>query len=240
MLLLVLDLEKVSVNDIMVLCNEIVGIDINDDWKFIVCQLIYFLYGCIVFYCDLLDDVISMLCVCEVYCLMMEKKEFIKEIMLWVVDEIYFVLEGMLFSIQLVKFQCNKKKVGLVVDEYGDIQGLVIVEDIFEEIVGDFIIFMLFILVEEVILFNDGMVIIDGSVNVCEINKVFNWYLLEDEVCIVNGIIFEVLEEILVLGICVCIEQYDIDIFDVQDNMIKQVKVMLVKLLCESVVEQCQ
>lgn len=83
---------------------------------------------------------------------MLEKKEFIKEIMLCVVDEIYFVLEGMLFSMQLVKFQCNKKKVGLVVNEYGDIQGLVMVEDILEEIVGDFIMLMLLIFVEEVML----------------------------------------------------------------------------------------
>lgn len=57
--------------------------------------------------------------------------------------------------------------------------------------------------------------IIDGIVNVWEINKVFNWYLLEDDVCMVNGVIFEVLEEIFVVGTCVCIGEYDIDIFDV-------------------------
>jgi Mg2+/Co2+ transporter CorB len=78
-------------------------------------------------------------------------------------------------------------------------------------------------------------VIIDGSANVREINKAFNWHLPEDEARTVNGIILEALEEIPVPG--TRIEQYDIDILDVQDNMIKQVKVMPVKPLRESVAE---
>ncbi|MDU2544104.1 MAG: CNNM domain-containing protein [Klebsiella sp.] len=193
MLLSVLDLEKVSVNDIMVPRNEI-----------------------------------------EAYRLMTEKKEFTKEIMLRAADEIYFVPEGTPLSTQLVKFQRNKKKVGLVVDEYGDIQGLVTVEDILEEIVGDFTTSMSPTLAEEVTPLNDGTVIIDGSANVREINKAFNWHLPEDEARTVNGIILEALEEIPVPGTRVRIEQYDIDILDVQDNMIKQVKVMPVKSLRES------
>ncbi|MFT3243935.1 HlyC/CorC family transporter [Klebsiella pneumoniae] len=237
MLLSVLDLEKVSVNDIMVPRNEIVGIDINDDWKSIVRQLTHSPHGRIVLYRDSLDDAISMLRVREAYRLMTEKKEFTKEIMLRAADEIYFVPEGTPLSTQLVKFQRNKKKVGLVVDEYGDIQGLVTVEDILEEIVGDFTTSMSPTLAEEVTPLNDGTVIIDGSANVREINKAFNWHLPEDEARTVNGIILEALEEIPVPGTRVRIEQYDIDILDVQDNMIKQVKVMPVKSLRESVAE---
>ena len=113
-----LDMEKVSVNDIMVPRNEIVGIDINDDWKSIVRQLTHSPHGRIVLYRDSLDDAISMLRVREAYRLMTEKKEFTKEIMLRAADEIYFVPEGTPLSTQLVKFQRNKKKVGLVVDDY--------------------------------------------------------------------------------------------------------------------------
>ncbi|WP_417634661.1 CNNM domain-containing protein, partial [Enterobacter hormaechei] len=123
MLLSVLDLEKVSVDDIMVPRNEIVGIDINDDWKAIVRQLTHSPHGRIVLYRDSLDDAISMLRVREAYRLMTEKNEFTKEVMLRAADEIYYVPEGTPLSTQLVKFQRNKKKVGLVVDEYGDIQG---------------------------------------------------------------------------------------------------------------------
>ena len=130
MLLSVLDLEKMTVDDIMVPRSEIIGIDINDDWKSILRQLSHSPHGRIVLYRDSLDDAISMLRVREAWRLMSEKKEFTKETMLRAADEIYFVPEGTPLSTQLVKFQRNKKKVGLVVNEYGDIQGLVTVEDI--------------------------------------------------------------------------------------------------------------
>ena len=224
MLLSVLDLEKVSVDDIMVPRNDIVGININDDWKSIVRQLTHSPHGRIVLYRDTLDDAISMLRVREAYRLMTD-------------DEIYFVPEGTPLSTQLVKFQRNKKKVGLVVDEYGDIQGLVTVEDILEEIVGDFTTSMSPTLAEEVTPLNDGSVIIDGTANVREINKAFNWHLPEDEARTINGIILEALEEIPAPGTRVRIEQYDIDILDVQENMIKRVKVMPVKPIRESVAE---
>lgn len=200
MLLSVLDLEKVSVDDIMVPRNEIVGIDINDDWKAIVRQLTHSPHGRIVLYRDSLDDAISMLRVREAYRLMTEKNEFTKEVMLRAADEIYYVPEGTPLSTQLVKFQRNKKKVGLVVDEYGDIQGLVTVEDILEEIVGDFTTSMSPSLAEEVTPQNDGSVLIDGSANIREINKAFNWHLPEDEARTMNGMILEALEEIPATG----------------------------------------
>ncbi len=209
MLLSVLDLEKVSVDDIMVPRNEIVGIDINDDWKAIVRQLTHSPHGRIVLYRDSLDDAISMLRVREAYRLMTEKNEFTKEVMLRAADEIYYVPEGTPLSTQLVKFQRNKKKVGLVVDEYGDIQGLVTVEDILEEIVGDFTTSMSPSLAEEVTPQNDGSVLIDGSANIREINKAFNWHLPEDEARTMNGMILEALEEIPAAGTRVRIEQYD-------------------------------
>ncbi|MFW0976603.1 HlyC/CorC family transporter [Leclercia pneumoniae] len=237
MLLSVLDLEKISVDDIMVPRNEIVGIDINDDWKAIVRQLTHSPHGRIVLYRDSLDDTISMLRVREAYRLMTEKNEFTKEVMLRAADEIYYIPEGTPLSTQLVKFQRNKKKAGLVVDEYGDIQGLVTVEDILEEIVGDFTTSMSPSLAEEVTPQNDGSVLIDGSASVRELNKAFNWHLPEDEARTINGMILEALEEIPAAGTRVRIGQYDIDILDVQDNMIKQVKVLPVKPLRESVAE---
>lgn len=235
MLLSVLDLEKVSVDDIMIPRSEIVGIDINDDWKSIERQLRSSPHSRIVLYRESLDDAISMLRVREAWRLMSEKQEFTKEIVLRAADEIYYVPAGTPLNVQLVKFQRNKKKVGLVVDEYGDIQGLVTVEDILEEIVGDFTTSMSPSLAEEVRPQNDGSVIIDGSASVREINKAFNWTLPEDEARTVNGMILEELEEIPVTGTRVRIKQYDIDILDVQENMIKQVQILPAKPLRESV-----
>lgn len=235
MLLSVLDLEKVNVDDIMVPRNEIVGININDDWKSIVRQLTHSPHGRIVLYRDSLDDTISMLRVREAYRLMTEKKEFTKEVMLRAADEIYYVPEGTPLNVQLVKFQRNKKKVGLVVDEYGDIKGLITIEDILEEIVGDFTTSMSPTLAEEVLPQNDGSVLIEGSANVRELNKAFNWKLPEEEARTVNGMILEVLEDIPLPNTTVHIGHYAIDILDVQENMIKQVRVTPQKSLKESV-----
>jgi len=235
MLISVLDLEKVTVEDIMVPRNEIVGIDINDDWKSIMRQLTHSPHGRIVLYRDSLDDSISMLRVREAYRLMTEKKEFNKENLLRAADEIYYVPEGTPLNVQLVKFQRNKEKVGIVVDEYGDIQGLVTVEDILEEIVGDFTTSMSPTLAEEVNPQSDGSVLIDGSANVRELNKAFNWTLPATEARTINGMLLEELEEIPSIGTRLRISHYDIDILDVQDNMIKQVRVTPIKSLQASV-----
>ncbi|PEI05054.1 magnesium/cobalt efflux protein [Pantoea agglomerans] len=225
MLLSVLDLEKVSVDDIMVPRNEIVGININDDWKSVVRQLSHSPHGRIVLFRDSLDDCVGMLRVREAWRMMTEKKEFTKETLLRAADEIYYIPEGTPLNTQLVKFQRNKEKAGVVVDEYGDIKGLVTIEDILEEIVGDFTTSMSPSLAEEVMPQNDGSVLIEGSANVREINKAFNWQLPEQEARTINGMLLEALEEIPAIATRVRIGHYNVDILDVQDNMIKQVRI---------------
>ncbi|KQN64778.1 HlyC/CorC family transporter [Erwinia sp. Leaf53] len=235
MLLSVLDLEKVDVEQIMVPRNEIVGININDDWKSIVRQLTHSPHGRIVLYRESLDDAISMLRVREAWRLMNEKKEFTKEVMLRAADEIYFVPENTPLNVQLVKFQRNKEKVGLVIDEYGDIKGLVTIEDILEEIVGDFTTSMSPTLAEEVMPQNDGSVLIEGSANVRELNKVFNWTLPAEDARTINGMVQEALQDIPQPNTQLQIDHYAINILDVQDNMIKQVRITPQKPLKESI-----
>ncbi|QHM72196.1 HlyC/CorC family transporter [Mixta intestinalis] len=226
MLLSVLDLEKVNVDDIMVPRNEIVGININDDWKSIERQVSHSPHGRIVLFRDSLDDAVAMLRVREAWRMMTEKREFTKENLLRAADEIYYVPEGTPLNVQLVKFQRNKKKVGLVVDEYGDIKGLVTIEDILEEIVGDFTTSMSPSLAEEVMPQSDGSVLIEGGANVREINKAFNWQLPQEEARTINGMLLEELGEIPQAGTRIQVGNYDIDILDVQDNMVKQVRIM--------------
>lgn len=130
---------------------------------------------------------------------------------------------------QLLKFQRNKEKVGIVVDEYGDIKGLISVEDILEEIVGDFTTSMSPSLAEEVLPQSDGSVLIDGSANIRELNKAFNWTLPAEGARTINGALLETLEEIPLPGTQVTIGNYFIEILDVQDNMIKRVRVSLLR-----------
>ncbi|WP_174889130.1 CNNM domain-containing protein [Candidatus Williamhamiltonella defendens] len=224
MLISVLDLEKVSVNDIMVPRSEIVGIDVNSDWKSIMRQLTHSPHGRILLYRQSLDDAIGMLRVREAYRLMTEKKEFNKENLLRAADEIYFIPEGTPLNIQLIKFQRNKEKVGIIVDEYGDIQGLVTVEDILEEIVGDFTTSMSPNLAEEVNLQSDGSVLIDGSASVRDLNKAFNWSLPIGSRTI-NGLLLEELGEIPPVNTELYIGSYQIAVMEVQENRIRQVRI---------------
>lgn len=132
---------------------------------------------------------------------------------------------GRPLNVQLVKFQRNQEKVGIVVDKYGDIQGLVTVEDILDEIVGDFTTLMSPTLAGGVNPQSDGSVLIDGTANVRVLNKAFNWNLPANEARSMNGMLLEALEEIPEIGIQVLVGHYVMEILDMQENMIKQVRV---------------
>lgn len=222
MLISILDLEKVTIGDIMVPRNEIFGIDVNDEWKSIVRQLTHSPHGRIVLYRDTLDDVIGMLRVREAYRLMTEKKEFTKQILIKAADKIYFIPESTPLSLQLVNFQSNNEKAGIVVDEYGEIQGLVTVEDILEEIVGDFTTSMSPSLAEEVIPQKDGSLLVDGTTNIRDINKAFACHLPENEARTINGVIIEELGDLPVVGAKITIDGYEFEVLEVQDNVIKK------------------
>ncbi|MDC9753279.1 HlyC/CorC family transporter [Proteus mirabilis] len=222
MLISILDLEKVTIGDIMVPRNEIFGIDVNDEWKSIVRQLTHSPHGRIVLYRDTLDDVIGMLRVREAYRLMTEKKEFTKQILIKAADKIYFIPESTPLSLQLVNFQRNNEKAGIVVDEYGEIQGLVTVEDILEEIVGDFTTSMSPSLAEEVIPQKDGSLLVDGTTNIRDINKAFACHLPENEARTINGVIIEELGDLPVVGAKITIDGYEFEVLEVQDNVIKK------------------
>ncbi|CED70618.1 putative transport protein [Aliivibrio wodanis] len=225
MLISILDLEHVTVNDIMVPRSEITGIDINDDWKSISRQLTHSPHGRIVLYRDQIDEVVGMLRLRESYRLMLEKNEFTKETLLRAADEIYFIPEATPLNSQLLKFQRNKERIGLVVDEYGDIQGLITLEDILEEIVGEFTTSMAPTLAEEITPQPDGSFIIEGSANIRDINKGLKWELPTDGPRTLNGLILEHLEEIPETEISLEIEQHNMKIIAVEENKINLVKV---------------
>ena len=225
MLISILDLEHVTVNDIMVPRSEITGIDINDDWKSISRQLAHSPHGRIVLYRDQIDEVVGMLRLRESYRLMLEKKEMTKETLLRAADEIYFIPEATPLNTQLLKFQRNKERIGLVVDEYGDIQGLITLEDILEEIVGEFTTSMAPSLAEEITPQPDGSFMIEGSANIRDINKSLKWDLPTDGPRTLNGLILEHLEEIPKTEIGLEIKKHNMKIIAVEENKINLVKV---------------
>jgi Mg2+/Co2+ transporter CorB len=225
MLISILDLEHVTVNDIMVPRSEITGIDINDDWKSISRQLAHSPHGRIVLYRDQIDEVVGMLRLRESYRLMLEKNEMTKETLLRAADEIYFIPEATPLNSQLLKFQRNKERIGLVVNEYGDIQGLITLEDILEEIVGEFTTSMAPSLAEEITPQPDGSFMIEGSANIRDINKGLKWDLPTDGPRTLNGLILEHLEEIPETDINLEIDNHNMKIITVEENKINLVKV---------------
>lgn len=226
MLLSILDMEKVTVEDIMVPRNEISGIDIEDDWKSIMRQLNHAAHSRVVLYKENMDEnALGILRVREAYRLMLNTNEFTKETLMRAADEIYFIPEGTTLNAQLLNFRNNKERIGLVVDEYGDIKGLVTLEDILEEIVGEFTTSNLPSIEDEVQQQSDGTVIIDGSANIRDLNKMFNWHLDTDEARTFNGFILEHLEDIPQEGTEWNIGNLKVKILEVSDNMIKQAKV---------------
>ncbi|MBL4828365.1 MAG: DUF21 domain-containing protein [Aliivibrio sp.] len=225
MLISILDLEHVTVNDIMIPRNEISGIDVNDDWKSIVRQLTHSPHGRLVFYRDQIDEVVGMLRLREAYRLMLEKNEFTKKTLLKAADEVYFIPENTPLNIQLLKFQRNNERIGLVVDEYGDIQGLITLEDILEEIVGEFTTSIAPTLAEEITAQADGSYIIEGSANIRDLNKRLKWTLPTDGPRTLNGLILEHLEDIPESNITINLEQHQMEIINVSENKITQVKV---------------
>jgi Mg2+/Co2+ transporter CorB len=225
MLLSILDLEHVTVNDIMVPRNEITGININDDWKSIVRQLTHSPHGRVVLYRDNIDEVVGILKLRDPFRLMLEKNEFNKEMLLRAADEVYFIPESTPLNVQLLKFQRNKERIGLIVDEYGDINGLVTLEDILEEIVGEFTTSISPSLADEITPQSDGSFLIEGSANIRDINKSLKWKLPTNGPRTLNGLILEHLEDIPQTQLSINVARHAMEIIDIEENRIKLVKV---------------
>ena len=137
--------------------------------------------------------------------------------------EPYYIPEATSLDKQLIKFQTEKQRIALVVDEYGDLQGLVTLEDILEEIVGEFTSDFA-ANIPEILPQEDGSFFIDGGALLRDINRALNWELPSLGPKTLNGLVLEHLETIPDENLCVQIKDYQIETLQVSDNMVKHLK----------------
>lgn len=222
MLTSILDLERISVNDIMIPRAEIVGIDLNNDDATILKDIGKIQHTLIPIYKDNIDEIYGILHMRELVNCFTENK-FSKEQLLNTCDKPYFVPEGTPLHTQLFNFQHNRNRMGLVVDEYGDILGLVTLADILEEIVGEFTTDITS--TTRIIPQADNSYLIDGGTNIRMLNQTLHLELPTKHAKTISGAIIDYLEMIPTKNTCVLLNNYPIEILEVQDNMIKTCKI---------------
>lgn len=219
MLLSILDLEKVSVEDIMVPRNEVIGIDIEDSIEEIIQQICDSRHTRMPVYNGEINKVIGILHARHAAQFLREENPS-KAALLKATLEPYFIPESTSINTVLLNFQKDHQQMGIVVDEYGDVQGIAALEDILEEIVGEF--------TppqedeeEEITLLDDGSFRIEGSTHIRDINKALSWHLPTDGPKTLNGLIIETLEFIPEHPISLWVDNYMIEIQEIEDKVVK-------------------
>lgn len=223
MLLSVIDLEQISVEDIMVPRNEVTGIDLNDDWNDIVHQITHSQRTRVPVFHDSIDDTIGVLHLRKVLNLF-SRDELNMKTLKGLIVSAYFIPAGTSLTQQLLNFQDNRRRSGLVVDEYGSIQGLVTLEDILEEIVGQFTTDSptrnLGIHKQ-----TDNSYLIDGNTHIRDINRALGWELPVDGPKTLNGLILEHMEIIPQNGTSLMVDNYTIEIMRSTNNAVQTARV---------------
>ena len=222
MLLGILDLERVTVNDIMIPRNEVTGIDLEDDIETIISQLTTTTHTRLPLFRHDINQVEGIVHMRQIARLM-NNDQLTKEALVAACNEPYFVPESTPLSTQLINFQKQKRRIGIVVDEYGDVIGIVTLEDILEEIVGDFSN-QSALRSPDIHPQEDGTQVIDGAAYIREVNKALDWHLPCDGPKTLSGLITEVLESIPDSAVCLAIGPYRLEILQSSENRVKSVR----------------
>ena len=221
MLINILDLEQASIEDVMVPRGEIVGIDLDDDWADIINQLSQTVYTRLPVYRESIDNVVGLLHIRAIISKLSAGGLNFEDLQ-HSVRRPYFVPEGTSLTRQLLEFQENERRMALVVDEYGDIQGLVTLDDILEEIVGEFTTEGRGRL-RTMRRLDDGSYLVDGSTSLRTLNRRLDWNLPFDEAHTLGGLLIEELEAIPEGKCSIRIGPHIMTIVDIRDNFINKV-----------------
>ena len=220
MLVNVLDLEKVTVDDIMIPRNEIQGIDLDEAWDDVAQQLRDAANSRLPLFRESIDDVVGLLVLRDL--VGHDVRDLDHDALLRLAREPYFIPEGTSLTRQLLNFQHSRRRVGLVVDEYGDILGLVTLEDILEEIVGEFTTDRL-PASRDIHPQPDGTWIVDGGTHLRELGRWLGWRIDTSGPKTLNGLILEHLEMIPEPGTTFLIADHPVEILQTRENAVRSV-----------------
>ena len=228
MLLNILDLDQGSVLDIMVPRNEITGIDLEDDWDAIVKQIANSFYTRLPVFEGEIDNIVGILHIRTVI-RRLAANQLDRSNLRRAIRKPYYVPESTSLPKQLLEFQDRERRMAMVVDEYGDVQGLLTLDDILEEIVGEFT-------TEpkqrtrRISSRQDGTYVVDGGETIRHINRRLHWELPTGGARTLNGLLTEQLESIPEAGTSLEIEGLKMTITEIQDNAIKTVEVQITEV----------
>jgi Mg2+/Co2+ transporter CorB len=226
MLVSILDLENATVEDIMVPRNEIVGIDVDDDWDRVLEQLRQSQHTRLPVYQGDIDRIIGVLHMKQVvHELVRGRLERAALMQAASAREAYYVPSGTALNTQLLNFQRGRHRLAFVVDEYGDIQGLVTIDDILEEIVGEFTTDPATMMHNDVHAEDDGSFVANASATIRAINRSMRWNLPMDGPKTLNGLILEFLETIPEPGTTLKLADYTLEVLQTGESAIKTVRI---------------
>ena len=226
MLLSILDLGRITVNDIMIPRQEINGIDVSTSWDDILERLMQTPHTRLPVYDGELDNLIGLLHMKRV-ARELARGTFSRERLLELARgrEAYFIPEGTPLNVQLAHFQRQRRRHAFVVNEYGDIEGLVTLEDLLEEIVGEFTTDPATITHKDVHTERPGVFIVNASATIRALNRALGWQLPTGGPKTVNGLLLEHLETIPDPGAMVRVGAYEFEVLQMADNAVRTVRV---------------
>ena len=222
MLSSVLGMEELIVEDIMIPTSEIIGIDINMDYQNATKIIQSTEYTRLPVYKDSIDNMMGVLHLKDSHAFLKKfsEQKDINELL----QKTYFVSQSTLLMKQLREFLASNQSIALVVDEYGEIEGLISVEDIFKEITGKFGGDKEE-LEREFIKLKDGSILTDGNSKIRDLNNYVNWEIPETSSKTINGLITEYLDQIPQANLCIEIDNYRFEILELDENLISKIKI---------------
>lgn len=218
MLLGILELESATVEDIMTPRNEIVGVDLEDSIEDIIAQIKISPHTQLAVYKKSIDRVLGFLHLRKVLVLV-NQDDFDKQSIINLLTKPSFIPESTPVHTQMLRFKSEKIRIGLVVDEYGDVQGLVTLDDLLQEIVGELI-------TDDVTARkqSDGSYLVDATITVRELNRVMQWTLPTEGPKTLNGLIIEFMETIPESGTSIKLHGHPLEIIKRDEHTVKLVK----------------